>query len=123
VAGNTNAGPYIISPVPASVVTTPDFVNFTVYDTNVAINATGVLDLLPAAPVILPGSAYVSNQFQFQFSAATNQNYAVQGSTNLINWTNIATGTITNSPTTFVDSAATNYTTQFYRFVLPLVWP
>lgn len=121
VAGNTNAGPYLISPVPAAILTTPDFVNFTVVDTNVAISATGVLDLLPAPapPVILPGGAYSGGQFQFQFNAGTNQDYTVQASLDLMNWTNVGTGTTSNPPTLFIDAHASNYNSQFYRIVLP----
>src|SRR5665213_2460967 len=119
IAGNSNTGPYIISPVPASIVTTPDFSNFTVGNTNVAISAGGVLALLPPPPLILPGSTYSSGGFQFQFTAATNQNYTIQSSPNLVNWTNIGSGTISNSPTTFIDPAATNYRYQFYRIVQP----
>ena len=45
VAGNTNAGPYVVSPVPAAILTTPDYVDFSVLNTNVAISASGVLPL------------------------------------------------------------------------------
>jgi autotransporter-associated beta strand protein len=119
VAGNVNTGPYIISPVPATIVTTPDFSNFTVTDTNAAISAAGVLALLPPLPVILPGSLYSSAGFQFQFTAATNEDYTVQSSADLINWINIGFGTISNSPVTFIDPAATNESYQFYRVVVP----
>lgn len=122
VAGNTNAGPYIYSPVPASILTTPDFSTFTVINTNVAITASGVLALQPAPPVILPGSSYSSGQFQLQFSSAAyelNYGFSIQGSTNLSTWTNISSGTISSSPMTFTDPAATLYSNQFYRVVLP----
>ncbi len=119
VVGNIKTGPYILSPVAATIITTPDFSNFTVVNTNVAISASGVLALLPTPPVILPGSGYSSSGFQMQFSAATNQNYTIQGSTNLTTWTNISSGTVSSSPVTFIDPTATNYNTQFYRVVLP----
>lgn len=119
VAGNINTGPYIISPVPAGIITTPDFTNFTVVSTNVAISTNGVLALRPAKPIVLPGSTYSSAGFHLQFSAATNQNYIIQASTNLTTWTNISSGIITTSPMTFIDPAATNYGMQFYRVVLP----
>lgn len=119
IAGNTNAGPYITSPAPACIVTTPDYANFTVISTNVAISATGDLALLPAPAVIQPGASYSAGQFQFQFSAATNQNYTLQGSTNLVTWTNISGGTVSSSPTTVIDPGASNYPSQFYRVLIP----
>ena len=117
-AGNINTGPFIISPVPATILTTPDYSDFTVNNTNVPISADGVLGLLPAPPIILPGSIYSTGQFQLQFSAATNQTFIVQGSTDLINWTNLGCGLITNSPMSFMDTAASNYPVQFYRIEL-----
>ena len=84
VAGNINTGPYIGSPVPATILTTSDFVDFNVISTNVSISAAGVLGLLPSPALIQPGSTYAGGQFQLQFSAPTNQGYTVQGSTNLL---------------------------------------
>ncbi len=119
IAGNISTGPYLLSPVPAAILTTPDFSTFTVTGTNVSISTIGVLGLLPPAPIILPGSAYSGGGFQFQFSAATNQNYTVQASGDLITWRNIGSAAISSSPMTFVDPNATNYNRQFYRVVVP----
>ncbi len=122
VAGNMNTGPYILSPVPASIIPTSDFVNYyTVVGTNVAISTNGVLALQPTPPVIVSGSTTYSGTggFQLQFSAATNQNYTIQASTNLTTWTNISSGIISTSPMTFVDPTATNFGMRFYRVVLP----
>jgi len=119
VAGNINTGPFISSPVPAAILTTEDFVDFNVVNTNVSINAAGVLGLLPSPPVILPGSVYSGGQFQFQFSADMNQHFTVQGSTDLVTWSNISSGTISSSPMPVIDSDASHYPSHFYRVTLP----
>ena len=117
VAGNMNTGPYFISPVPVCMVTTPDFLNFTVTTIDTSISSSGVLGLLPAPPVLLPVITYVSGQAEFQFSATTNLSYVIQSSTDLVTWTSFSSGTITNSPVTFIDPAATN-ASGFYRVLL-----
>ena len=120
IAGNMVRGPYLPPTVTASIVTTPDFVAFTVVNTNVAINAAGVLQLVPYPPVVsATASGISSGQFQLQFSAETNVNYVIQESGDLINWTNISSGTVTNSPMTFVYPTATNTDNRFYRVLLP----
>jgi autotransporter-associated beta strand protein len=119
IAGNFNTGPYLLSPVPATILTTEDFSTFTVTGTNTTITTNGVLGLVPPPPVILPGSAYSSSGFQFQFSAGTNQNYTIQASGDLVTWSNIATGTVSSSPVTIIDPNATNANKQFYRVVAP----
>ena len=121
VAGNINTGPYTLSPVPATILTTSDFFTFNVVTTNVTIRTNGLLALVPATPpVILPvSSVYTNGAFQLQFSAGTNQTYTIQASTNFITWTNLASGTVTNSPVTFTDPSATNYSDRFYRISLP----
>ncbi|SPE53115.1 hypothetical protein SBV1_1640001 [Verrucomicrobia bacterium] len=45
------------------------------------------------------------------------QTYTLQGSTNLVNWTSLATFTCTNVPTYVVDSTAKNYRRRFYRLL------
>ena len=45
--------------------------------------------------------------------------YALQGSTNLVNWTPIFNFTCTNSPTLIVDPASSNYGQRFYRAATP----
>ena len=119
VVGNMNTGPYIISPVPASIITTADFTTFSVVNTNVAIRTNGVLAFLPLPPTILSGSSYSSEGFQMQFSAETNQGFTIQASADLATWTTVGSGTISNSPMTFVDPDATNHNERFYRISLP----
>ncbi len=123
IAGNTNSGQYILPTAPTAILTTSDFMNFTVYNTNVGISSAGVLALLPAQPTILPGSIFANGQFQLEFNAALNQAYTVQGSTDLFTWTNVLTGTVSNVPTTVIDVGASNYDSQYYRVVLPVTFP
>jgi hypothetical protein len=52
---------------------------------------------------------------QFSFSAASGQSYAVQGSTNLLDWQTVLTVTASNAPILFSDPAGPNYSHRFYR--------
>ena len=57
-----------------------------------------------------------NGQAQFQVAAAQRQNFAVQASTDLTNWTSIATNTLFLGATTNVtDTQASNYVNRFYR--------
>ena len=85
--------------------------------TNTTINAGGVLGLRAPQPVMVPGNNDANGQYQLQFSAATNLPYVIQASTDLVTWANISSGTVTNSPMTFIDPAATN-PCEFYRVLL-----
>ena len=117
VAGNMNTGPFITSPVPVSIVTTADFSTFSVDTTNTTISAVGELGLVPAPPVMQAFNTGPDGQFEFRFSAATNAPYTIQSSTNMMTWTTISSGTISNSPMMFVDPNATN-PMEFYRVLL-----
>ncbi|HEV2453320.1 MAG TPA: hypothetical protein VGY98_03610, partial [Verrucomicrobiae bacterium] len=117
VAGNGNTGPYLTSPVPVCMLTTPDFSTFTVTTVDTGINSGGVLGLLPPPPVLQPDNYDAGGRFQLQFSAATNFPYIIQSSPDLTTWTSISSGTTSNSPMTFVDMNATN-PREFYRVLL-----
>lgn len=59
-----------------------------------------------------------NGQAQFQVAAAQQKNFAVQASTDLTNWTSIATNTLFLGATTNVtDTQASNYTQRYYRAV------
>jgi hypothetical protein len=72
-----------------------------------------VLSVYPTAAATL-GGCFLStdNGFQFQVVGVPGFNYAVQESTNLIDWVSLFTN---SSPFTFVDTNATNFPQQFYR--------
>jgi photosystem II stability/assembly factor-like uncharacterized protein len=55
----------------------------------------------------------------FQLTGESGYNYIVQASTNLLNWTNIASVVNTNGLVPFTDPAWANYKQRFYRAVAP----
>ncbi len=55
----------------------------------------------------------------FQLTGQSGFYYIVQASTNLINWSNIATLANTNGVVSFTDPASTNFNRRFYRAVAP----
>ena len=62
----------------------------------------------------------VNRQFQFTITGgAPGQSYAVLASTNLLNWMTLTNGSITDSPFSFSDPAATNYPRRYYRLTAP----
>jgi N-acetylneuraminic acid mutarotase len=54
---------------------------------------------------------------QFQVNGILGQTYAIQVSGDLVNWTNLANVTLTNSPVPFSDSGSTNINRRFYRLI------
>jgi hypothetical protein len=44
-------------------------------------------------------------------------NYSIQGSSNLVNWVNLATVTLSNTTGQFFDTSVSNHPSQFYRAV------
>ena len=72
---------------------------------------------LPPTNIVLKSAAVGTNHlFQFKISSATNLNFTIQTSTNLINWTNLATGyTDTNGLLFFQDSNTASFPKRFYR--------
>ncbi|MGA2788380.1 MAG: immunoglobulin domain-containing protein [Verrucomicrobiota bacterium] len=77
------------------------------------ISSNAVLSVYATAAATLGGYAYSANNgFQFQIAGVPGFNYAVQESTNLIDWVSLITNT---SPFIFTDANATNSPQQFYR--------
>jgi len=63
-----------------------------------------------SAPLL--GPVCTNNQFLFHQSDVTNYLYAVQASTNLVDWDSLATNTV---PYSFTNAVNTNYPVRFYR--------
>jgi alpha-tubulin suppressor-like RCC1 family protein len=89
------------------------------YSVNVAnlagsiTSSNAVLSVYATAAATLGGYSFSGvNGFQFQVAGVPGFNYAVQESTNLIDWVSLITNT---SPFIFVDANATNFPQQFYR--------
>ena len=81
--------------------------------TNVATGFVGVTQ-----PIML-GISLTNGVPLLQLTAATNFNYLIQSSTNLVDWTPTALLLNTNGTAQFMDSALTNSRTRFYRATLP----
>jgi len=68
----------------------------------------------PSSLATLPGG-----QFSFNLVAPNAAQVTVYGSTNLVNWQILQVLPVTNSTATFMDAAASNSPSRFYRFSAP----
>jgi uncharacterized repeat protein (TIGR03806 family) len=84
---------------------------------NNSVAAGGLFTILPPIFFTSPG-AFSNGVFQLQLSATPNQNYVLQGSTNLIQWTSISTSTPPATPFYLTDPNATNFPNRFYRVLV-----
>jgi formylglycine-generating enzyme required for sulfatase activity len=71
----------------------------------------------PSPPVLSPSPGWTNGVFGLTLSALAGQQWQIQGSTNLPNWTVLGTIFVSNSPALFIDSQATNFNGRFYRAV------
>lgn len=70
----------------------------------------------PAAPTLMAQGFTTNGYFQFKLSSSGNTSFTIQASTNLVNWTNIGTGsTGTNGQLIFQDTNGTGLQGRFYR--------
>ncbi|HEY5505609.1 MAG TPA: hypothetical protein VIK28_10670, partial [Sedimentisphaerales bacterium] len=81
--------------------------------TNVATGFAGVTQ-----PLTL-GITLTNNTPILQLTGASNYNYLVESSTNLVDWTPTALLVNTNGTAQFIDSAVTNSGARFYRAISP----
>ncbi len=76
----------------------------------------GPLNAIQIVPInvvpVLSEPSYSNGQFHCYLSGATNANYTIQASTNLLNWTPILTSP---APALITDPAASSYGYRFYR--------
>ncbi|MGA2178200.1 MAG: immunoglobulin domain-containing protein [Verrucomicrobiota bacterium] len=90
--------------------------NYMVVITNLngsVTSSNAILSVYASAAAMLNGCSFSCvNGFQFQVAGVPGFNYAVQESTNLIDWVSLLTNI---SPFIFVDANATNFPQQFYR--------
>ena len=85
-----------------------------------APNADQVLIVTPGNNVITDFQRLANGMFTFRFYGEPVTNYVVQASTNLVNWSALATNQVSGlGYLEFTDAAATNYTKRFYR-IAPL---
>jgi hypothetical protein len=69
----------------------------------------------PSKPVLSAPVRLSNGQFQFNFSGNPGQNYTLQASSDLVNWSSLMTTNSSNSSYTFTDPAATGMPRRFYR--------
>jgi hypothetical protein len=69
----------------------------------------------PPKPVLSAPTRLSNGQFQFNFSGNPGQNYTLQASSDLVNWSSLITLNSSNSSYTFTDPAASGMPKRFYR--------
>jgi hypothetical protein len=92
--------------------------DYTVVVTNVAGSVTSVVAMLTVTnplPPSLDAPVMASTGFSFQFSVPVGFTYVIWISTNLQDWTPLATNVALTSSVVFTDPAATNCSQRFYR--------
>jgi subtilisin family serine protease len=65
--------------------------------------------------VSLGNAGVLFNQFGFDIAGGSNQVVVVEASTNLVNWTALATNTLGAAPLHFIEPVWTNFQQRFYR--------
>jgi hypothetical protein len=98
-------------------VTTDQAGTYGITVTNLAgiASASATLSVYTNAAAVLTAPPGVSSEgFQFTITGVPGLNYAVEASTNLVDWAPLFTNT---SPFTFVDGDATNIPGRYYRSV------
>ena len=98
-----------------------NFYGTTPYGGNVNLNngnGDGTVFRLLLPPIITAPTMIASGQFQFSFNTVTGVNYAVQYSTNLIQWFPFVTLGGVGSPLTVIDPNAAGSQQSFYRIIL-----
>ncbi len=112
-AGATNASFLRTNAQPA------DAGNYSVSITNVAGAVTSSNALLTVnlpLPVLLQSIAFLSvNQLQLVWSGDTGSSYAIEASTNMMDWVTVTNQVNTNGTFGFTDLLTTNFTRRFYR--------
>jgi hypothetical protein len=77
----------------------------------------GAFEVQQPCPVTvsLGNAGTVLNQFGFDIAGSSSQVVLVEASTNLVDWTALATNTLGAVPLHFIDPDWTNFTHRFYR--------
>ena len=104
----TNSVPFTFTTVNNGQ-TGPEFFRAVLYNVNVSQNPSSPPLATLASPVRLIG------QFSFTVTGASGQQYVVETSTNLTQWTPVATNT---APFTYVGGNLSQFSQQFYRAIL-----
>jgi len=72
----------------------------------------------PDPPILITSSNRLADRtYELKLSGPIGQAIIIEGSTNQVNWTPLATNTFTNSVMTFVDSDGGSFSERFYRVI------
>lgn len=97
--------------------------NFTTAGTNFSFvfppYSLTVISLSPSAPhlKVLPGAMQTNGAFQFQLEGQPGGRYAIHASTNLLNWSALATNTLMTNLFLWADAANNGLSRRYYRAV------
>jgi hypothetical protein len=91
-------------------------VSASAFETNY-VNSVAASALFLLQPVRFSSETFSNGLFQLQFIGAAGSNYVLQASTNLVNWTPMATNAATTNGIIFVDPNSGNYPDRFYRAI------
>jgi ABC-type transport system substrate-binding protein len=73
----------------------------------------------PDPPILITSSNRLADgSYELQLSGPIGQAIIIEGSTNQVDWTSLATNTFTNSVMTFVDSQGGSFAERFYRAIV-----
>jgi hypothetical protein len=75
-------------------------------------SSVALLTIYPTAAASLTFGSFSAGQFEFNVTGVPDFTYAVQASTNLVDWTTLETN---SSPFESIDTNALNYPLRFYR--------
>jgi len=75
-------------------------------------SSVALLTIYPTAAATIGNASYSAGQFQFNVTGVPDFTYAVQASTNLVNWTSLETN---SSPFVSTDTNSISYPIRFYR--------
>ena len=78
-------------------------------------NLVVVAAVVPEAVNLVTSTLQMTNGFNIQLSCPAGPNYVIEASTDLKNWTPIATNAAPSGTVSCLDTSATNYPNRFYR--------
>ena len=122
-AASTNWQTYSF-PLPATVTNDVHILGFRLDSFNNTLSSVAVTNVATGfagvnQPVALGVALFTNSTPILQLTGASNYNYLVECSTNLVNWTPTALLVNSNGTAFFADRTATNSPAKFYRAVMP----
>jgi hypothetical protein len=84
-----------------------------------SVAVSGLFTIVPPLNSFFAPGFLTNGSFQMQYWGPAGQTYVLQGSSDLVHWTPVATNTPASAPFTLVDPAAATAPYRFYRIVTP----